>query len=216
MFVYRFEFHGYFSLARHTSPFVLSFPFISLSYTLFYVFTLLFSLYTAKRGTTPARPHRRVQREDTNWSAERRCRTVEVARLVSTAYTAIRPSYTSAATRAAPSSRRPSSLLSPRSRALLPSPAPRVVVVVDASEMRVIARATRCFVSIMKRSSRANRRDRQALFVIPRRIYFARSRPRERGHWFFEPVKCNPRTCALISRRRDIGRSVVLSYSGMS
>lgn len=110
-----FEFRGwffFFFFSRDTSPFALPFPFI-LSLARFYVFSLPFSLYFRERGAIPARPHCPVQREDTNWSAERRCRTMEVARLVSTAYTAIRPSYTSAATRAAPSPRRPSSLLSP-------------------------------------------------------------------------------------------------------
>lgn len=56
--------------------------------------------------------------------------------------TAIRPSYTSAAIRAAPSPRRPSSLLSPRSRALPPPPLLSRVSSMPGA-VRVIARATR-------------------------------------------------------------------------
>lgn len=80
----------------------------------------MFSFCSARRerGTTPARPQPPCAARGHELSAERQRRAVEVARLVS-ARTAIRPSYTSAAIRAAPSPpRRPFSLLlSPRSRA---------------------------------------------------------------------------------------------------
>jgi len=152
---------------------------------------------------------------------------VEVARLVSPR-TAIRPSYTSAAIRAAPSPCRPFSLLlSPRSRTF-PSPGPRGPACIRPRGAR---RRARDAVSTMRRDAELSRDanlvpgrrvDVRASLVRARRRARGGDVPisrdhgeRRRGHRFFQPVKCNPRTCALMPtawHRRSFSRY----SSGMS
>lgn len=188
VFVFRCGFYQLdsrlFSPARDTqSPLVRS---LSLSAFLFLITALfsrsaVFSRCARTRNDAGATANRRVQREDTNWSAERRCRTVEVARLVSTARTAIRPSYTSAATRSCTLAAAPAifSSLSARSRTLPPllsgvSSMPergawrraRDVILVDGGASRRRSSAVENLENIKRRPLFVTRRPRRTYFAI--------------------------------------------------